>query len=120
MLNISNKTTCRQGVFTIPFTIRRRVIEMADPTKPIHALTDNELLGTVGEQLRKLREARGFTQTEAAEKADISRPTLMRAEKGENISMRTLIHLLRIYGRIEALENLLQAPEVSREEVLGE
>lgn len=93
---------------------------MAEPTKPIHAHTDNELLDTVGEQLRKLREARGFTQTEAAEKADISRPTLMRAEKGENISVRTLIHLLRIYGRIEALENLLQAPDVSREEVLGE
>jgi transcriptional regulator with XRE-family HTH domain len=93
---------------------------MAESTKPIHTLTDKELLDTVGEQLRKLREARGFTQTEAAEKADISRPTLMRAEKGENISMRTLIHLLRIYGRIEALENLLQAPEVSRDEVLGE
>jgi transcriptional regulator with XRE-family HTH domain len=93
---------------------------MTAPTRPFHALTDKELLDTFGEQLRKLREARGFTQTEAAKKADISRPTLMRAEKGENISMRTLIHLLRVYDRLEALENLLRAPDVSREEVLGE
>ncbi len=93
---------------------------MAPATKPIHVLSDKELLETVGEQLRKLREAKGFNQTEAAKKADISRPTLMRAEKGENISLKTLVHLLRIYGRLEALENLLQAPEVSREEVLGE
>jgi len=93
---------------------------MAPATKPIHVLSDKELLETVGEQLQKLREAKGFTQTNAAKKADISRPTLMRAEKGENISLRTLIHLLRIYGRIEALEDFLQAPEVSRKEVLGE
>ncbi|MFP4687126.1 MAG: helix-turn-helix domain-containing protein [bacterium] len=93
---------------------------MAPATKPIHVLSDKELLETVGEQLQKLREAKGFTQTKAGKKADISRPTLMRAEKGENISLRTLIHLLRIYGRIEALEDFLQAPEVSRKEVLGE
>ncbi|MGM0381274.1 MAG: helix-turn-helix domain-containing protein [bacterium] len=92
---------------------------MENSSKPIHALSDKKIMKSVGEQLRKLREAKGFNQTEVAEKADISRPTLMRAEKGENVSLQVLVHLLRIYGRLEGLENLVQAPEVSREEVLG-
>ena len=74
-----------------------------------------------------LRKARGFTQSEAAERAGLGRNTLYRAEQGDNPTLQTLIRLLRVYGRLAALETLLPVPTISpmarlreRKEELGD
>lgn len=75
--------------------------------------TDQEILGEIGARLRMLRESRGLSKTDAAERAGIARRTLYGAERGENLTLQTLIRLLRAYGRLGALESFLQVPEVS-------
>ena len=68
--------------------------------------TDREVMQAIGERLTGLRKARGMTQKEAAERAGLSRSTLHRAEKGDNPTLLTLVRLLRVFGRVAALELL--------------
>jgi transcriptional regulator with XRE-family HTH domain len=75
--------------------------------------TDQEVLATLGERLAALRTERGLTQIEAAERSGLSRPTLSRAERGENATLHTLVRLLRAYGRLGALEDFLRPAEIS-------
>lgn len=75
--------------------------------------TDREVLAHLGARLAALRDARGLTQSEAAERAGLSRNTLSRAERGDNPTLATLIRLLRVYGRLPALESFIPEPEVS-------
>lgn len=44
----------------------------------------------IGNQLRIARKERGWSQTDLAEQAGISRPTVARAEAGEDISTANL------------------------------
>lgn len=75
--------------------------------------TDGEILQDLGSRLAALREARGLTQMEAAERAGIGRSTLHRAEHGRNPTLHTVVRLLRVYGRLEALEGFIPEPPVS-------
>jgi transcriptional regulator with XRE-family HTH domain len=75
--------------------------------------TDQEVLRALGSRLREVRKARGLTQGEAAKRADVARSTVSDAERGENPTLQTLVRLLRVYGRLAALDQFLPAPEVS-------
>lgn len=75
--------------------------------------TDREIQETIGERLRALRTARGLSQREAAERADLARSTVHEAESGRNPTLNTLIRLLRVYGRLGALETFIPEPTVS-------
>jgi transcriptional regulator with XRE-family HTH domain len=75
--------------------------------------TDGEILRHIGQRLVALRRARDLTQTEAAERAGLSRNTLYRAEQGDNPTLQTVIRLLRTYGRLPALEAFVPPVEIS-------
>jgi len=75
--------------------------------------TDGEVIAWMGERLRALRKSQELTSTEAAAAAGLSRRTLHRTEHGENPTLGTLVRLLRLYGRLDSLEALLDEPEVS-------
>lgn len=75
--------------------------------------TDREILETIGKRLRALRTARGMSQKEAAERADLARSTVHEAEAGQNPTLNTLIRLLRVYGRLGALESFIPEPVIS-------
>jgi transcriptional regulator with XRE-family HTH domain len=75
--------------------------------------TDREILRSIGERLRALRKARDLSQAEAAERADLARSTVVEVERGDNTTLQTVIRLLRVYGRLGALESFIPAPEVS-------
>lgn len=75
--------------------------------------TGAEILADIGGRLRALRKARGLTQSDAAERAGLSRNTLYRAEQGDNPTLQTVIRLLRTYGRLAALESFIPEPELS-------
>ena len=82
--------------------------------------TDREILRDIGSRLQALRGAVGLTQTEAAERAGLGRSTLHRAEHGENPTLHTVVRLLRVYGRLEALEEFIPEPPISPMERLRE
>ena len=83
------------------------------PNISYNIATDREVLETVGERLQALRRARGLTQGEAAERAGLSRNTLHRAERGENPTLLTVVRLLRVYGRLAAMEGFIPPLEIS-------
>lgn len=74
---------------------------------------DPEILEALGARLRSLREAAGLTMEEAAGRAGVAARTVSRAEHGENPTLLTLVRLLRVYGRLGALEQFIPEPEVS-------
>ena len=68
-------------------------------------------LGLVGPRLRKVREQRGVTLTEVAERTGISKSTLSRLENGQRKpSLELLLPLAQVY-RVP-LDELVGAPEV--------
>ena len=75
--------------------------------------TDREIMAELGGRLRALRKARGLTLTEVAERATLSRRTVARTEQGDNPRLETLLRLLRVYGRIAALDAFIPEPTVS-------
>lgn len=75
--------------------------------------TDRELMKTMGQRLQTLRKQQGLTALEVAEHAGLDRTTVSRAENGDNPTLLTLLRMLRVYGRINALDTFLPEPEVS-------
>ena len=82
--------------------------------------TDREVMRELGRRLAALREAQRLTMLEAAERAALSRQTLYRAERGQNPTLLTIVRLLRVYGRLAALESFIPEPEISPMAVLEE
>lgn len=82
--------------------------------------TDPELLRQLGARLRALRESQRLTASEAAHAAGLARRTLYRAERGQNPTLLTVVRLLRLYGRLDALEAWIPEPEVSPMALLQE
>ena len=82
--------------------------------------TDREIMVELGERLRALRKASGLTLTQVAERATLSRRTVARTEQGDNPRLGTLLRLLRVYGRLEALDTFVPEPAVSPMEMLRE
>ncbi|MGD8329553.1 MAG: helix-turn-helix domain-containing protein [Acidobacteriota bacterium] len=77
------------------------------------AATDREIMQEIGRRLRELRRRRGLTMIEVGERAELDRTTVSRAEQGDNPTLLTLVRVLRVYGRLPALEAFVPEPEVS-------
>ncbi|GMV03926.1 MAG: hypothetical protein AMXMBFR53_02080 [Gemmatimonadota bacterium] len=77
------------------------------------ARTDGEIMAELGGRLQALRKLHGLNQEEAAAQAALSRRTVSRAEQGENPQLATVVRLLRVYGRLAALESFIPEPSVS-------
>ena len=82
--------------------------------------TDREVMQELGRRLVALRKSQRLTMLEAAERAALSRQTLYRAERGQNPTLVTIVRLLRVYGRLAALESFIPEPEISPMAVLEE
>ena len=72
--------------------------------------TDPEIMEALGARLRALRKAQKRTMVEVAEAAGLDRETVSRAERGDNPTLATLVRLLRTYGRLSALDDLIPEP----------
>lgn len=81
--------------------------------KSLLEATDPEILEVLGRRLKRLRVSRDLTMEEAADQGGLSAKTVSRAERGENPTLLTVLRLLRVYGRVAALEQFIPEPEVS-------
>lgn len=81
----------------------KHIIERSDP----------EILELLGQRLAALRKAAGLNQAEAARRGGLDRSTVSRAEGGDNPTLLTVVRLLRVYGRLSALDAFIPEPEVS-------
>jgi transcriptional regulator with XRE-family HTH domain len=75
--------------------------------------TTGEVLQEVGSRVRAYRLQQNKTHAELAKEAGIGRATLVRAEAGQNSSLETLVKILRVLGRLDALNDFLAPPLIS-------
>lgn len=78
-----------------------------------YVLSDKALVSKIGERLRQKRLEQNITQKELAERAGVAVSSVAGVEQGKNISLLTLVALLRALQALHLLELFLQEPEIS-------
>ncbi len=75
--------------------------------------TDETVLAELGRRLKALRLERNETQSALADRAGVSRATVVRAEQGRSITMTAMVRLARALGLFEGLDAFVPAPAPS-------
>ena len=74
---------------------------------------DQGILEQIGRRLRRERLNANLTQQELAHQVGLALKTVSNAEDGRNVSLETLIRMLRGLGRLDALDAMLADPALS-------
>jgi len=77
------------------------------------SMNDVALMGHIGAFVRHHRLQQNRTQDDLARDAGISRSTLSLLEKGETVTVITLIQVLRVLDKLEVMEAFTVRPSVS-------
>ena len=81
-------------------------------------LTDPEILTEIGRRLRRYRLQQNLTQADLARAAGVGTRTIHNVERGQDTQLSTVIGILRVLGRLDALDASLPRPGVSPMELL--
>lgn len=84
----------------------------------ISTMTDAEVLRELGARLRAWRLQQNLGVVDLAERTGLNRNTIVNAEAGANPRLDTLVKILRVLGRLDAVEAFLPPPTVSPLELL--
>ena len=76
-------------------------------------MSDSSVAAEIGRRVRRSRLRRNVTQRNLASQAGIGRTTLLRLEAGEDVSMSTVVAVLRALNALDALDAILPEPEFS-------
>ena len=71
----------------------------------IEQCNDAAIAETIGHYIKHHRLAQNKTQAQTAAEAQISRSTLSLLERGETVTLSTLIRVLRVLGRLQVFSN---------------
>lgn len=82
------------------------------------SMTDGALLQAVGNFVRHHRLSQNITQAQLSKSANISRSTLSLMEKGEKITLPTLIQVLRVLDKLYIMSVFKVRDEISPMEYL--
>ena len=77
------------------------------------ATSDPEALAELGSRLRQYRIQQELTVKDLAVRAGLAPLTILKGERGENMTLRTLLRLLRALGRMDLFESFLPPPAPS-------
>ncbi len=77
------------------------------------SMSDAALALTIGEFVRHHRLSQNKTQGEVAEAANISRSTLCLLEKGESVTVATLLQVLRVLDLLSIMDIFRVSHEIS-------
>ncbi len=86
---------------------------MAYMRKILGNSTLEEMLIEFGDRLRTYRLQQNLSVVDVATRAGLNRNTVVNAEAGKNPRLKTVFRLLRVYGRVEALDAFLPQPALS-------
>lgn len=76
-------------------------------------LLENELLTEFGKCIRSFRKNAGMSQAQLAERVGVSRVNISEIERGSNPSISTFLRILKVFNKLNALEEILQVPNIS-------
>jgi len=81
-------------------------------------LTDKAVLEHIGGRVRQLRLRKNITQSQLAKDSGVGKSTIERFEKGHSIQLTSLIRILRSFGKLEELLDLIPDQTASPMEML--
>ncbi len=90
----------------------------ASPAVSFTQLTEPEILAELGRRLRRYRLQQNLTQAAVARAAGVGTRTIRNVERGRDAQMSTVIAVLRVLGRLDALDAFLPRPGISPMELL--
>lgn len=79
----------------------------------LYALTDNMILEKIGENIKRMRLEHNISQKELAGSAGVAISSIAALERGGNISLKTLVPILRALNSLHMLSDFLKEPEIS-------
>lgn len=82
----------------------------------IYMLTDAAIFGKIGDHLRQARLKQNITQQSLAEAAVVSLSSIKKIEKGVISSFDTLVRIMRILGKLDVLQPLIDEEQMSPSE----
>ena len=78
-----------------------------------YSLTDGFILQRIGSTVRRCRLERNVSQKVLAASSGVSLSSVAALERGESVSLLTLIPVLRALNKLEMLQPLLEEPGIS-------
>lgn len=75
--------------------------------------SNDDIRQQMGERVRAHRRARRYSQQALAERAGISRPTLSAVERGRDVSVDTLLSVLRALDLLDSFDSAVPEPAPS-------
>ena len=79
----------------------------------------SEVLAELGQRVKALRIALPATQKELAEMTNLSLKTISNLENGKDVSLSTMIEVLRALGRLQSLELLIPEQGLRPSEIVA-
>jgi transcriptional regulator with XRE-family HTH domain len=76
-------------------------------------MSDSEILRQIGTAIKSMRLSQNKTQAQLAESAGLNRWTISQIEKGESVSLTSLIPILRALDSLQILDNFTSDEEIS-------
>ena len=70
----------------------------------LYAMSDNALIGIIGQYIKDCRLKQNKTQQQVADAAGIGRTTIVLLEKGNGGTLTSLIQVLRVLEQLHILE----------------
>src|SRR5436853_4403023 len=75
--------------------------------------TNMEIMAELGRRLRQYRLQQNLPIADVARNAGLSATTVINLENGGNPRLESMVRVLRVLGRLEALDAFLPVPEIS-------
>lgn len=82
----------------------------------IYSLTDTLIQQNIGKKIKALRLQQNITQANLAEDAQVSLSSVKKIEKGQIGLFDNLIRILRVLGKLDSLQQLVEEEEMSPNE----
>lgn len=79
----------------------------------IYSLSDREIAEDIGKKLKEMRLKKNMTRAELGSASGIHEKTIGDAENGKNITMITLISMLRGLSALNLLDSLIEEEGIS-------
>ena len=82
----------------------------------IYMLADAVILGRIGNKLKTVRLKQNITQQSLSEVSNVSLSSIKKMDKGEIRSFDSLLRVLRILGKLDILQPLVEEEQLSPSE----
>lgn len=78
---------------------------------PVHFMSDEEIMRSIGERVQRHRLSRNLTQQEVADHAGISRNSVRKVEAGQPVGLDVFVAVMRDLHLLEAFYQFVPAVE---------